>query len=321
MFPRAAALSLAIALLCLVPSAATADVDSGWLSMSAEGVTVRYRSEDAQAARRILTVAGERADAIAREMGLAALSPVTITIAATDEDFGRQTAGGVPDWGVGCADPGGGTIVVKSPRIVPYPLQVEDVVVHELAHVAVGRVLRGIPVPRWFHEGIAMAVAGEWRLGESGDVAAALAGGHLLPLRALRSRFPESGRAAMLAYTESFYAVELMKQRAGARTPGELVRTIAFEGSFDRALAAMTGGDEESLDEALAGFVERRLGWSHLLMNGRFMFAGVAVLFLIAVVIRVRRSRRRMAEWDAGTDGANRGSREEREGTRWDWKH
>ena len=316
--PRPAALVLAIAFLCLLPSAATADADSGWLSMSADGVTVRYRSEDAQAARRILTIAGERADEIAREMGLAALGPVTITIAATDEDFGRQTAGGVPDWGVGCANAGGGAIVVKSPRIVLYPLQIEDVVVHELAHVAVGQVLRGIPVPRWFHEGIAMAVAGEWRLGESGDVAAALAGGHLFPLRALRSRFPESGREAMLAYTESFYAVELMKQQASARTPGELVRTIAFEGSFDRALAAMTGGDEDNLDEALARFVERRLGWSHLLMNGRVMFAGLAVLFLIAVVVRLRRSRRRMAEWDAGRNG---GEREDREGTRWDWKH
>ena len=312
-------LSLALILVCLLSAgSAAADVnDSEWLSMSAGEITVRHRTEDTQAAERILSVARESSVEIAREMGLDAFGPVTITIAATGEDFERETAGGAPDWGVGVASPRRGSVVIRSPRTVRYPLQMEQVVVHELAHVAVGRVLRGVWVPRWFHEGIAMAVAGEWRLGASQEVAAALAGGHLISLRDLRSSFPAGGRAAMLAYTESFYAVELIKRRSNASNSGELVRAIAEEGSFESALVELTGGDADDLEEALAAFVERRLGWSHLLLDGRVMFAGLAGLVLIAVVVRLRRSRKKMTEWAE----AERAGREPGETTRWDWKH
>ncbi len=307
MRPRAfaalcAAVALALVALALVALAQAAGAVADATPrerLSRRDITVFYRPADARPAARILEVAVSRGSSVAHGAGLADLGPVTIYVASTGEEFRALTYGGVPDWGAGCAFPDRGVIVLRNPVTAPDPLHMEDVVVHEIGHVAAGRVLSGVPVPRWFHEGIAMTLAGEWRLPRSSVLAGAAASGGLIPLDELAVAFPAGAADAMLAYSESFYAVRFLMEEAGPATPAEILSAVAVAGSFEAGLRMLLGRTLAQFErEALASF-EERFGWGVFLTRWDVMFGVVTLFALAAGAVRLARSRRLLREWEA----------------------
>ncbi|MEA3409726.1 MAG: peptidase MA family metallohydrolase [Candidatus Eisenbacteria bacterium] len=281
--------------------------------LSQGDITVFYRAADARPAERILEVAAARGSSVAHSAGLAKLGPVTIYVASTVDEFRTLTYGGVPDWGAGCAFPDRGVIVLRNPVTAPNPLHMEDVVVHEIAHIAAGRILGGVRVPRWFHEGIAMTLAGEWRLPRSSVLAGAGAGGGLIPLDELAVAFPVDAADAMLAYSESFYAVRFLMEEAGDATPGSLLFGIAAAGSFERGVEALSGRTLEVFErDAMASF-RGRFGWGVFLSRWNVMFVALALLLLTGGAVRLVRSRRQLREWEledrVRSEGTSRGGR------------
>lgn len=244
---------------------------------------------------------------MARRAGAAELGSVVIYVASTDEEFRALTYGGVPDWGAGCAFPERGVVVLRNPMAAPDPLRMEDVIVHEIAHVAAGRVLKRVAVPRWFHEGIAMTLAGEWRLPRSSALTGASASGDLIPLDELALAFPVGSADAMLAYSESFYAVRFLMEEAGRATPAEILSAIAVAGSFEAGLEVISGRSLADFErDALASF-EGRFGWGVFLTRWNVMFGVVTLFALVAGAARLARSRRLLREWEAEERGRSEG--------------
>lgn len=271
----------------------------GWLKVSRGGVSVTCRHADARYARRVAEICEARFPGLASSMSLDEPGPLRIFIASSDDEFSDLAMRAVPEWGVGAAFPDEGLIVLKSPRIVRYPLQMEDVVVHELAHIAAGRVLSGVARPHWFDEGVAMAVAGEWRLSQSAALASSVLSGHLIPLAELEETFPHGASRAALAYAESFQAVRFLMERANVGTPGELVAAVAGAGSFDLALATLTGFSRTEFEGAFERSVARRFGWTLAVSGWSPVFLVAGVLVLVAFFVRTKRARGRMAGWEA----------------------
>ncbi len=300
MRPRAfTALCAAVALvLGASAQAAGAAEDPARERMSRGDVTVLYRPADVRPAARVLEVAVSRGSAVAHSAGLAELGPVTIYVASTGDEFRALTYGGVPDWGAGCAFPDRGVIVLRNPVTAPDPLHMEDVVVHEIGHIAAGRILSGVRVPRWFHEGIAMTLAGEWRLPRSSVLASAGVSGGLIPLDELAVAFPAGATDAMLAYSESFYAVRFLMEEAGPATPADVLFGVAAAGSFEKGVEALSGRTLQVFErDALASF-RGRFGWGVFLSRGKVMFVVLALLLLAGGAMRLLRSRRLLREWE-----------------------
>jgi hypothetical protein len=282
-------------------------------------ITVLHRPADARPAARILEIAVSRGSAVAHSAGLSELGPVTIYVASTGDEFRALTYGGVPDWGAGCAFPDRGVIVLRNPITAPDPLHMEDVVVHEIGHVAAGRVLSGVHVPRWFHEGIAMTLAGEWRLPRSSILAGASASGGLIPLDELAVVFPAGAADAMLAYSESFYAVRFLMEEAGPATPAEVLFGIAAAGSFEKGVEGLSGRTLQVFErDALASF-RGRFGWGVFVSRWNVMFVVLALLLLVGGATRLARSRRMMREWELEESGRLDGGprRGRRSGSGW----
>lgn len=269
-----------------------------WLRVSGDGITVLYRSEDARSAQGVLRIATAAGAPIYRRMAADAPPHLEILIASSDEEFREVTSYGVPDWGVGCAFPSRNLVVIKSPRVVTYPTDIERVIAHEIAHIAAGRVLGDVRVPRWFHEGVAMAAAGEWRLAQSAPLAAGVARGTLISLADLERSFPTGAREARLAYAESFHAVRFLMDEAGAADPGVILRAMAEAESFDGGLEAVYGAGRSSFEEDVRRFFRRRFGWGHFVNAPGVFFALVTLLFLVVLVLRLRRSRRMLRAWE-----------------------
>jgi hypothetical protein len=315
---RLAGRALAALLFTLGTPARSADPDIvGWRTIERDGVSVVARPEDVGYAAHVLEVALSKGESVARAMSLPGLRPLSIAIAASDEEFSDLASHGAPDWEVACAFPERGLIVLRSPRIVAYPVQMEAVIVHELAHVAAGRVLAGVRVPRWFDEGIAMEVAGEWPLDEASPLGAAAAAAKLIPLSQLEDGFPPGRSAAALAYAEGFYAVGLLLRQSGVRGPAELVRAVAAAGDFDQAVLSLAGTSRGRFEEAALRSLGRGFGWALLLKGWGLLFLVLGGGVIVTVAVVARRRARRLESWEDGI-AARSGRAQTRSRSSWD---
>ncbi|MBM3306912.1 MAG: hypothetical protein FJY74_01080 [Candidatus Eisenbacteria bacterium] len=267
----------------------------GWESASRGPVTVLFREADRAAAGRLLELAAPSLERMWTELDSRERGAVRIVIAASEEEFAGLEGGWPPDWGVAWADAGRSLVVMKSPRIVSYPLQIEKVVVHELAHVVVGRELQHMSVPRWFDEGIAMALAGEWD-GDRRALAAAAVAGRLIPLSSLDAGFPESDRDARLAYAMSYEAVQYLLRESGLAGGPQLVRAVASAPDFETALLRVAGRAPGQFDVEVGGHVRRTFGWTVLLQSVSAAMLLGAVALVLGAVRRARRARARLRE-------------------------
>lgn len=292
--------SALVAVISLVACRAAAEQMHGrdWQTLSRGHVAVLFQDADRTAGARILEIAAPAAARLSAELASAVPSGLRLIIAPTEAEFAWLGEGRVPDWGVGWADPDRSLVVLKSPRIVSYPLQMEDVVVHELAHVAVGGVLGSMVVPRWFDEGVAMAMAGEWNGGETSLGAAAIAGS-TYPLAELEGEFPAGARDAALAYAESYQAVRFLMDEGNIATEAGLVRAVAAGPDFESAVLHISGRTLREFDTDFRTHVRGRYGWGVVLQGAGSAMLAATVVFGIAAALRARRTRLRMRELEA----------------------
>ena len=169
--------------------------------------------------------------------------PIAIVLAAEASELARTT----PSWIVGFADGGAGTIVLFPARSPSYPYDsLDDVLRHEVAHVLIARAAPNADIPRWFHEGLAMAVERRWGLSDHTRVAIAAFGGERVSQ--LDREFTHSAGSAARAYGLSGAFVRDSLGRYGVNFPAALLARLGSGETFEQAFVASTGatlGDAE----------------------------------------------------------------------------
>ena len=249
-------------------------------SLAAE--TARLRSVDREQLTRLLA----RADL--------EIPPVVHVTLMPDAD---PRARSVPAWIVGRAF-GARDIVIFPDRIAAYPFEsLETVLSHELVHLALFVRAGGRPLPRWFHEGVAVSVEAEWEFRDSLRLFVAAAGtpmiADLSQLFASDSR-PDTTEAYLLAAALANY----VRRRHGAAVPGAIAGHVARGVSFGRAFEMATG---ESPDEAAKGAwatYRRWTAWLPFMTSESAIWAGILCLAFIAFAVRLARRTRRRRKWD-----------------------
>ena len=223
--------ALCLATVMLLPSA------SGFARQRGElDLTVEAPASLAPAADRVRRINSEQlAQALAR-VGLNI--PPQIRVALIAEDDVRARA--IPVWTVGLAS-GQHDIAIFPERIGSYPYDsLESVVSHEVVHLALAAQAGNRPLPRWFHEGVAMSVERGW--GVTSQVRFLLAAGGSADLADVERLFnagtqPESASAYLLAAA----LVSDLQQRHGAAVPGAIIDRVAYGAGFAEALVLETG--------------------------------------------------------------------------------
>src|SRR5262249_19521978 len=103
----------------------------------------------------------KRLAGIQQLIGLQDAGPVIPVVLATENS---DWATRVSPWIAGFALDSPELVVIFPARSPSYPHNtLDDVLRHEVAHVLIGRASAGMPIPRWFNEGLAMAAEHGWR--------------------------------------------------------------------------------------------------------------------------------------------------------------
>lgn len=221
---------------------------------------------------------------------------VEIRIGYGREEFaGLQPRGArAPGWAAGVAYPDHGLVVIDA-QASGRGGDVRGVLKHELAHVALGRLVHG-RVPHWFTEGFAILYAGEWSLSRSTTLARATAAGALIPVDDLVGGWPGSPTDVDLAYAQSASLVSYLSGAGDGRVLQRLVHSLGEGVPFDDALRSAYGQPLVIVEIDWKKTLRGRYGWLPFFLDQELLW-GIGGLLLATAAWRARaRSKRRLAE-------------------------
>lgn len=226
--------------------------------------------------------------------------PIHVYLAPSAAILDSLTGGRMPEWGAGVAFPQSGVIVLPAYDSQRGSTQnLDRVLRHELAHVALHRFLEPHRIPRWFNEGYARWAAGEWDAAAAWKLRLAFLMNRAPPLDSLSLDWPAGAVDAELAYLLSASAIGYLVDRSGERGLWLLLQRWRDEGSLDAAMRNTYGVTLGQFEEDWRDEVQTRYGWVVLLGHSIVFWALMALLLLVLFVIRKRRDRERLEQLKA----------------------
>lgn len=263
-------------------------------SVRGETLTVEAPDSLARAAERIRGIDRATLSGALSAAGLAMPSDVHITLVERTD----PRAAAVPGWIVALAS-GTRDIVIFPDRVLEYPYDsLESVVQHEVAHLALARQSGGAPLPRWFHEGVAVSVDIGWDFSSRLQLLLAMRGEP--GIRELSGMFVSNQQAdAALAYRLAAALVDDIRRRHGSDVPGRIAARVREGVPFDAAFASTTGESPDAAASRAWASYRRWTSWVSALTSPSMPWAAILILAMVAFAVRVRRRRLlRRAEWD-----------------------
>ncbi len=223
-----------------------------WQRLQGDRVTVWWHDGDDGFARRALDIAEEAITSAGAMLGVSEVEPVDFYIYADSRQF-RQAMGPSTRENVGGqAHPGIRTLFgLIEPRQIDSDW-VEELVVHELAHLVFDEAVRNpyqYP-PRWLNEGLAVYLSQGYVGADRSQVEGAAGGGTIIPLEGLGGQFPTRSTRIGLAYAESVSAVDYFVETYGEDGLVELITSFADGTGLDAAFQVATGEGFAAFDDA-----------------------------------------------------------------------
>jgi hypothetical protein len=247
-------------------------------------------------AARLRSIDPARLASVMRLVGLQDPGPPVRVILAPEES---TAAGIVPPWVSGYAVGEQGVIVLLPGRVPSYPdSSLSDLLSHEMAHVMVARAAGGRPLPRWFHEGMAMIAGLSWGFDDRSRLTLALLVDRPVSLAALDGRFAGGQSEVNRAYAISGAFVRDLFDRHGQDVAARLLQGVSRGLAFPDAFRAATG---ESLAAAETSFWDRQTFWYRwvpVLTSSVTLWMIVTLLALWAIKRRRERDASLRRIWD-----------------------
>lgn len=204
----------------------------------------------------------------------------------------------LPEWG------GGGALGRDSifiPVDVSYAFFRSDlnkVLTHEMVHIVISRKYGNIRVPRWFHEGMAMALSGEIDSEAQIVLSKAVLTRSLVHLDSIKNVNRFTRDKAHLAYAQSHYAVQFLLQKYGQDLLVELLEEIKKRYSFDAACLQVFGLTSFEIDTLVRKEIKEKYHYLFFFEEA-FLWYGILLLAItgfIATIIRKKIRRKEMEQ-------------------------
>ena len=291
MLDRLRETSITIAILCL-----SFNITSLIAGESVVGnrTIVFYQDRDKRVAAEILQVA-EEFGFPGKDTGTENGRKILIYIASSEKEFSKLTSNLIPDWGVACAFPAEGKIVIRSPRLGKgFGERLNLILKHELCHVYLYQYLKEKQVPHWFDEGFAVYLSGEWRLRSQVTLAMALVTNSVIPLKDIDNSFPAQKSEADLAYLESYTVIEYLVKLGGDDGIYHLLKTWQEKDNFDDALRYSYGMTLFQFEGAWKKWVQSRYGWLLILSQITVFWIFVSFVFIGLYILKKKQWKRKL---------------------------
>jgi len=251
---------------------------------------IAYWPADQQQAEIAMEAGTQAVARLKHTLGMELDQRIHIDLCHTNKEFDERTAGQNDPWVQGQAFPRQNRVVVKAIG----PVRIGKLVAHEILHILLQRKLdeTGAPAPRWLHEGLAKYATGDLPMEERQLLGQAAANGELLSINELEAAFAGPPEQVSLAYAQSYTLVDYLSSLEGKAGLSGFLEELGNVGEVDRALVRtyqmpISQLEQQWLQQIMRLYLPQRS--PHMLDN--WVWIAVAVLFVVAVIVRLARAR------------------------------
>lgn len=259
----------------------------GYLTDEQAGIRVWYHPSTHNRVRSFLSLAAAIRSELGAHLGLPVLRAIEIRVAPAPGEM-ALLAPMDPLPGYTATVTFSQLHLVVMSALSPLSLEapnLEGLLRHALAHLALDEATADRPVPRWFHEGFAVQFAGENAVSRAGTLARAALSRRLLGLEQIEAQFPADAPAGSLACAEAADFTRFL----GPQRLADLTSRLRGGEPWKNALAASAGADT-ALELSWRKEMARRYSFLPVLLGSILLWGAVAAVVL-ARRARARRLR------------------------------
>lgn len=232
-------------------------------------------------------------------LGQSTLDLTTIYFATRQSEFDSLISSKFPDWGAAAAIPHRRLIVIKSPDRFRLNKTLDELLAHEISHIALADRTGLFVCPRWLDEGLAMFVSSEWTWSDNLAMSKASVFGQFLSLRDIEDVNLFGKGKAHIAYATSRQAVDYILTAYGDSAFRILIESIANGESVDSALMSSVGSDYGSFENEFNVYLAGRFNTGSLLTDTMYFWLGLAILLIIGGIVKMRSRKKYYQKWKA----------------------
>lgn len=243
-------------------------------------------------------------DAFKKELGgwfgQNVLEHVEVRLVRSQEDMNALAPVGIPPprYATGVAYPALHLILIslREPKTAE-ATDLDEVIRHELVHVALFDATQGHHVPLWFNEGLAVYGSGESSILRMRTLWDATLSKTILPLDELDRGFPDENQQVSIAYAESADFVRFLLRDEDRARFGSLIERVRKGTAFDRALSDAYGDSTRKLEYQWREELDKRFTFWPMLTGSSTVWGIIMVVLVVAYVRRRRKAKETLDRW------------------------
>ncbi len=232
---------------------------------------------------------------ISEALGHSLGKPITIILTSSEDQFKRFTRGAIPEWGAAAAMPDNSIIVTPLPGL---KFNLNRILAHEIVHIVINDAAGKQFVPRWFHEGCAQYLSGEWGIRSSLYMVLKAYRGKLLTFDDIQNMFSFGRTDVALAYDQSMLAIRHLIGKNGAYVIPVIIGNMGEGNEFATAFFQATGLWPSEFEKDYQNYIRKTYGKNTLytLIPGTWTL--ILIIAAVVYIVKRRRNKRLMEQWE-----------------------
>ncbi len=259
---------------------------------------IYYPTSRATVAEQVGAYGVSELERISRNLKLTTVERITVSI-LEEEEYRKQYADHLPEWGVAFAVPDKNLILLIFPGSFRKPSRLRFIMAHEVAHILIHKQAATF-IPRWFDEGVAMYLSREPNLIDEMQLLFAVAIGGIIPLPSIEHSFPETGRRARLAYIESVSTIVFLIEEFGPSSITQILQATREANDFRAGFIKATGIDLPQFEMEWRTWIRKRFAFA-VILRPNLLFAAAALFVLVFGILK-KLQRKRASSIDEGIE-------------------
>ncbi len=274
-------------------------VPRGWKQTQTRHLIIQFDPKHQGGVDRLVEQGDILLETTAERLGIQPSRRYVVRVARGRKTFARVQPGRPPPWAAGTAYPRLGLMVLLTGEGVLWrmPNGLEKVFTHECSHLLLGEVAGDKPFPRWFDEGLARLMAGEFSMEEWTLLSRGVLFGKLIWFSQLDRGFPIAEGRANLAYAQSRSFLSYLTAQFGPEVLPAIIQELSRGSTLNDALWHVVGRGLNALEEDWRADLGRDMKWISALVGGTTLWGMMGLLVVLAYLKRKAQSRRRRARW------------------------
>lgn len=221
--------------------------------------------------------------------------PIDVLIVPEDSALAARTPRHIAGYAIGARS----NIVLFPARASNYPDDgLPELLRHEIAHVLIHRASLGGPIPRWFHEGLAVTAGGSWDIEDRTRLTIGMMNLDELDLARIEAGFAGSEYEIHRSYAVSTAFVRHLLTQFGADAPKKILENVAGGESFERAFLDATGRSLPLVERDFWKGIKLWNRWIPFFTSSIALWTAITLLALWAIRRRRRRDARIRELWE-----------------------